>query len=616
VSRLKLRTRLIILTLGSALVLTLVTMGGTLWSYGQLRRQVAGDTSQALDAQNAAFLQQIIRERTDETETKLATVRDLVLAAQDYLHATAFESTLAFVELREAPNGWQWGGEKTATLLSPSGNVIDQRSDMQIVHSLDALLPSIASSSQEIERISFFSASGVVKTYPYVEPQELRPGWKVSADQAYMTAGPQQNPAREPLWVPLHPSFTGGEQVISIASPIYFGDTFRGVLAADISLTRLSRFLETIGLEQGSFAALIDGSGRVVAAPLLAQEQLIGRQLGASEQWPILMSDSARAAIGTALGGIVNRQISTSVVALNEHEYRLAYGGVETLGWSLIVATPHDRVIATTRAMTMAIDRIVERAQMATLGVSTLALLLLIGAVSLGLRHWFTRPLDQLIVATHTVAAGELRPIAIHGSDEIGQLAQAFNHMVASLEASQSEIVAANHRLEQTVQERTADLQLAVDRLEESTAQQRILLQTLRDVSTPILPVIHDVLVVPLIGQLDEQRLANVSSSLLAQIERGGAHVVLIDVTGTPVIDTAAARGIVQLVQAARLLGCESLLVGIVPEVAQTLVTLGVDLSMIHTAVDLQSGIELIMSRQQARHGQPALEPGLNRFER
>jgi anti-anti-sigma regulatory factor/HAMP domain-containing protein len=612
VSRLNLRTRLIILTLGGALVLTLVTMGGTLWSYGQLRHQVAADTTRALDAQNTAFLEQIIRERTDETETKLATVGDLVLAAQDYLHATAFESTLAYVELREAPNGWQWGGDKTATLLAPKGNSTDQRNDMQIAHALDALLPSIANSSQEIERISFFSASGVVKTYPYVEPQELRPGWKVSDDQAYAAAGPQQNPGRAPLWVPLHPSLTGDEQVISIASPIYFGDTFRGVLAADISLTRLSRFLETIG-QQGSFAALIDGSGRVVAAPLAAQERLIGRRIGSDEQWPILMSDSARAAIGAALSGIVSRQISTTLVDLDEHEYLFAYAGVEILGWSLIVATPHDSVIQTTRAMTMTIDQIVERAQMATLGVSTLALLLLMGAVSLGLRQWFTRPLDQLMLATRTVAAGELRPIAIHRNDEIGQLARAFNHMVGSLEASQSEIVAANHRLEQTVRERTADLQLAVDRLEESTAQQRVLLQTLRDVSTPILPVVHDVLVVPLIGQLDEQRLANVSSSLLAQIERGGAHVVLIDVTGTPVIDTAAARGIVQLVQAARLLGCESLLVGIVPEVAQTLVTLGVDLSMIHTAVDLQSGIERIMTRQRARQGQPALEAGLSR---
>jgi anti-anti-sigma regulatory factor/HAMP domain-containing protein len=594
-SRIKLRTRLIILTLGSALILTLITISGTLWSYSQLRQQVSTDTSKALDAQTAEYLQQVTRQKTGETATKLTAVRGLVLAAHNYLLETAFESSLAFDELREAPNGWRWSGETTATLVSPVGNSGGQNSDIQITHSLNALLPSLANSSDEIERISFLSANGVVRTFPYIEPQELRPGWRVTLDPSYTAAAPEANTARAAVWVPLHDSITGADQVVSIAKPVYFGDTFRGVLVADISMKRLSRYLESVGLDTDSFAALIDGSGRVLAAPPLAQQQLIGRILNPDEDGPFLMSDEALSSLGPALNGIINQQINTSVVQLGETEYILAYAGVDTLGWSLLIATPRDDAIKTTQAMTAQIDEIVEHAQTGTLGVTALALLLLIGGASLGVRHWFSRPLDSLIQATDAVAGGSLRPINIHRRDEIGQLASSFNHMVGALEASRSEIVAANHRLELTVHERTADLMQAVDRLEESAQQQQVLLQTLHDVSTPVLPVIQGVLVVPLIGQLDDERLARVTASLLQQIQHGNARIALLDVTGAPIIDTGAARAIIQLVQAAHLLGCETMLVGVVPEVAQTLVTLGVDLSGIHTAVDLQSGVEQIM---------------------
>jgi rsbT co-antagonist protein RsbR len=89
-----------------------------------------------------------------------------------------------------------------------------------------------------------------------------------------------------------------------------------------------------------------------------------------------------------------------------------------------------------------------------------------------------------------------------------------------------------------------------------------------------------------------------VAEGLLRRIERDGARAALIDVTGAPVIDTVAAQAIVRLVEAARMLGCEVMLVGIMPEVAQTLVALGVDLAGLRTAVDLQTGIALLASRQ------------------
>ena len=77
----------------------------------------------------------------------------------------------------------------------------------------------------------------------------------------------------------------------------------------------------------------------------------------------------------------------------------------------------------------------------------------------------------------------------------------------------------------------------------------------------------------------------------LTQLEHTGARELLIDVTGVPVIDTQVAKGVIQLVEAARLMGAHVTLVGIRPEVAQTLVTLGIDLRGIRTFSTLQAAL-------------------------
>jgi anti-anti-sigma regulatory factor/HAMP domain-containing protein len=598
--RLKLRTRLIVLTIGGALMLTAITTGGTLWSYRQLRAEVTNDTRRTLEAQTAGYIQETARDTTNETTAKLEIVQGLVTAAHDYLLETALEPSLAIDDFRESPDGWRFRGKETATLVAPTGSTTQQLADIQIAHGLDALLPSLAGASAEIDRISFLSATSVVKTFPFVTPDELRPGWKVTIDPAYVAVTPEVNPLREPVWVPLHDSIRGDAQVVSVAVPVYFGDTFRGAILADISLSRLARYLGSIGGGDLSFSALIDDSGRVLATTLLGQQQLIGYDLGDDARAPFRMSDAARESLGPALAGIVSRQLGSAVARLGDHDYILAYEGIDLLGWSLLIATPRDNAIIAAQSMAERVDSIVGRAQGITLGVIALALLLLVGTASLGVRQWLSRPLDRLIHATNSVASGDLRPITLRGSQEIEQLAGSFNHMVGALNRSHQEIVNANHQLEQTVEQRTRDLQLAVSRLEEASQQQQQLIQALRDVSTPILPVIRGVLVVPLIGQLDEQRLDMVTAALLDRIQRSSVRIALLDITGAPLIDTAAAKAILQLVQAARLLGCEIRLVGIAPEVAQTLVTLGIDLSGIHTAVDLQSGVEQITRQRRA----------------
>jgi rsbT co-antagonist protein RsbR len=116
--------------------------------------------------------------------------------------------------------------------------------------------------------------------------------------------------------------------------------------------------------------------------------------------------------------------------------------------------------------------------------------------------------------------------------------------------------------------------------------------EAIRVLSTPVLQVRERLLILPIIGVIDPQRARQLTEQLLQGIRTNRAKVVVIDITGVPVMDVKVANHLVQTVEAARLLGATVIITGLSPEIAQTLVTIGVDLSKMNTVGDLQGGIE------------------------
>ena len=115
--------------------------------------------------------------------------------------------------------------------------------------------------------------------------------------------------------------------------------------------------------------------------------------------------------------------------------------------------------------------------------------------------------------------------------------------------------------------------------------------ELLDQLAVPIIQIWDGVVLLPLVGSLDSRHVSRVLEQMLESIGRLGAQFLILDITGVPVVDTAVARYLIRSVQAAQLLGCNSILVGISPEIAQTLVGLGVDFSRIMTLSTLQSGL-------------------------
>jgi rsbT co-antagonist protein RsbR len=129
---------------------------------------------------------------------------------------------------------------------------------------------------------------------------------------------------------------------------------------------------------------------------------------------------------------------------------------------------------------------------------------------------------------------------------------------------------------------------------ERAALQQQIIetqRNTLRELSTPLIPISKDVMIMPLIGTIDSQRAQMVMEALLEGVARHQASLVILDITGVAVVDTQVAQAFIQAAQAVRLLGARVMLTGIQPQIAQTLVHLGVDLGGIITRGSLQSGI-------------------------
>jgi anti-anti-sigma regulatory factor len=153
--------------------------------------------------------------------------------------------------------------------------------------------------------------------------------------------------------------------------------------------------------------------------------------------------------------------------------------------------------------------------------------------------------------------------------------------------------------LSATVTERTADVQAALQVIRARADEQAQLLAeveqqrtTIRALSIPVLPISASTLVIPLVGVLDAERLQTLREQALRALQRTGARYLMLDTTGVPVVDSEVAQGIIAVVQAARLLGAEVVLVGIRPEVAQALASLTLNMQGMRAFGDLQSALD------------------------
>jgi rsbT co-antagonist protein RsbR len=190
--------------------------------------------------------------------------------------------------------------------------------------------------------------------------------------------------------------------------------------------------------------------------------------------------------------------------------------------------------------------------------------------------------LGKALAAASVERLEEALKFQTDGEDEFGQLESAFVLFMTDLEKALKEMETARYELAEKLN---------------TIEQQRL---TIRELSTPILDLWEGILTLPVVGAIDTQRAVEMTERLLARIVETGARAVILDITGVEVVDTSTADHLVRLTRAAAMLGTHCVVTGIGPNVARTLVSMGVDLGGVQTLRTLRDGLRASLERTNA----------------
>jgi rsbT co-antagonist protein RsbR len=163
-------------------------------------------------------------------------------------------------------------------------------------------------------------------------------------------------------------------------------------------------------------------------------------------------------------------------------------------------------------------------------------------------------------------------------------------------------------QLEQRIERRTEELNEALasvetysDGLDQALRELQASQRIIRELASPVVPVLQGIIVMSLVGSIDSQRAVVMTAEMLSGIERYDARIVILDITGVPVVDTQVAKILLESAQAAHLMGCQTVLTGIRPEIAQTMVELGIEAADLVTRSDLRGGMEYALEEMGLR---------------
>lgn len=304
--------------------------------------------------------------------------------------------------------------------------------------------------------------------------------------------------------------------------------------------------------------------------------------------WQDLFTEYATA-MNSMLTGIDTGQITTpqaANVALSP-----AKNTIRTLTESAILVSEQKAAVA--RASETTLGRIFTRA-IWTMGLGSI---LMLGAFIFSVRYM--RTLTSRLLTLYD----RMKPFAseqttyskaVQQGDEIAGLSDGITAMFHELRTRATDLELQRHTAV-TAQNYAEQIQSDLEGQLKIIAQQR---DVIREMSIPILPIGAHVLMMPLVGALDSVRIQHVLESALEQLEQTRATHLIVDVTAVPVIDTQVGSGLLRLTKGAHMLGAQVVVVGIRPEVAQTLVQLGIQLNDILVYSSLRQSIASLLGGQ------------------
>lgn len=325
---------------------------------------------------------------------------------------------------------------------------------------LDFSAPAMLKNNPNVAAIYYTSANNFSVYYPNIDLISLVPAdFDLTTQTFYTVATPKNDPERKVKWTDPYQDPAGTGLIVTTSAPVYDqNDRFRGVISADVQLSKISEQISTVKLGKSGFAFLIDPSGHIIAMPDTGYK-LFGVKpevvpVGESPKTTILGLGSTD--VQNITKKMVNGENGLATAMIQNAQYYVAYAPLPIIGYSIGLIAPNTELDA---AYLNAREKLGQETRLTTaLSISIwLVVLLLAGGVSLLLGQFLAAPLTQLTKTATEVSKGNLHIKAeVQTTDEIGVLATTFNIMTSRLQ----DMLAT---LEQRVADRTRNLELAAE---------------------------------------------------------------------------------------------------------------------------------------------------------
>ena len=380
--------------------------------------------------------------------------------------------------------GGQYGNSSgdPASVFVPANTELDESilAELNTTAYLDFSTPQLLKANPSILAIYYINPKGIVRYYPNIKLASLLPSdFDATERPYYKITAPLFNPQRLTRWTIPYVDAAGGGLVVTTASPVYIGDEFSGVVAADIQLSRVTEQISSIKIGDTGYAFMIDDAGRVISMPPAGYAMFgINPQELKPEDF---FKQTILGAGSSELRAISNRMVAggdgLNIIQVDGVDTYISYVPIKSTGYNVALVVPVTELqgaITAARAETQ--SQIRSSIFQAT--VIFIGLLLAAVIISLAIGQVISAPVVRLTKTANQVVGGDINAQAIVDSnDEIGILAQAFNTMTSRLR----ELLTG---LEQRVDERTSELVLANERNERRAKQFEAIAHVARTISS------------------------------------------------------------------------------------------------------------------------------------
>jgi GAF domain-containing protein/HAMP domain-containing protein len=332
---------------------------------------------------------------------------------------------------------------------------------------LDFMSPQILVKKPEILSVYNITSQGVTRYYPNINlASVLPPDFDATSRPYYEITAPAENKERATQWAVPYVDATGGGLVVTVASPIYFGDTFHGIIAADIQLSKVAQQASNIKIGNSGYAIIIDDKGHIIYMPA-AGYALFG--IDPSSLVPEEYSDQT--VLGSGSGNLqsltenmVTGKSGLTSININGTETYISYKQIPSNDYSIALVVPvaemQQALVSTNKDIQNQVQEAVQVGALIFAGLLVFAII-----ISILVSQIIATPILRLTLAANRIIDGYLTTQAnVTTQDEIGTLGHAFNTMTLRLRENLA-------NLEQRVEDRTAEITVANEKIERRAKQ-------------------------------------------------------------------------------------------------------------------------------------------------